>query len=41
MGKWRISFVRSLFDRFPRIETLYRSVRDQMDIMEERLLVSS
>lgn len=30
-----ISLMRSLFGRFPRMATLYRSVRDQMDFMEE------
>jgi len=29
------SLVRLLVDRFPRIATLYRSIRDQMDFMEE------
>jgi FkbM family methyltransferase len=35
IAKWPISLRRSLFGRFPRIATLYRSVRDQMDFMEE------
>jgi len=33
--KWPISLVRPLVDRFPRIATMYRSVRDQLDSMEE------
>ena len=35
IAKWPISLMRSLFSRFPHIATLYRSVRDQMDFMEE------
>ncbi len=35
LTKWSISLVRPLFDRFPRIATMYRSVRDQLDFMEE------
>ncbi|MEI7635948.1 MAG: FkbM family methyltransferase [Syntrophus sp. (in: bacteria)] len=32
---WPISLMRPLFSRFPCISALYRSVRDQMDFMEE------
>lgn len=35
IAKWPISLVRPLVDRFPRIATMYRSVRDQLDVMEE------
>ena len=35
MFKWRISFVKPLLDKFPHMATLYRSVRDQMDFMQE------
>lgn len=35
MAKWLISLLRTLDDRAPRIATTYRSVRDQLDFMEE------
>jgi len=35
LNKWLISLVRSFVDRFPRIATMYRSVRDQLDFLEE------
>lgn len=33
--KWIISLLKSLVDRFPRMATIYRTVRDQLDAMEE------
>lgn len=35
IAKWPISLARSLVERFPRAATIYRSVRDQLDCMEE------
>ena len=35
LTKWPISLVRPLVDRFPRIATMYRAVRDQLDFAEE------
>lgn len=35
IAKRPISLIRSLINRFPQVATLYRSVRDQMDFMEE------
>jgi FkbM family methyltransferase len=35
IAKWPISLVRPLAGQFPRIATMYRSVRDQLDFMEE------
>src|ERR1700682_885357 len=35
LKNWLISLVRPFVDRFPRIATMYRSVRDQLDFLEE------
>jgi hypothetical protein len=35
MAKLHVSIVRAVFGRFPRIGVIYRSVRDQLDVMEK------
>jgi len=35
IAKWLISLVKPLVERFPRAAVIYRSVRDQLDLMDE------
>lgn len=37
LSKWLVSSVRPVIDRFPRAAALYRSVRDQLDGMQEAI----